>query len=108
MLDVQMPGLTGFEIARRLLQREAESHLVFVTAYDRHAIEAFDVKAVDYLLIAAEEASRALAEEQAVGLYNQALELIPEEDTDRRREVNLKRAVSYARYGHMFVGDASG
>ena len=50
LLDVQMPGLTGFEVARRLLQGGAESHLVFVTAYDRHAIEAFDVNAVDYLL----------------------------------------------------------
>jgi two-component system, LytTR family, response regulator LytT len=50
MLDVQMPGLTGFEVARRLLQAGAESHVVFVTAYDRHAIEAFDVNAVDYLL----------------------------------------------------------
>ena len=50
MLDVQMPGLTGFEVARRLLNGETDSHLVFVTAYDRHAIEAFDVNAVDYLL----------------------------------------------------------
>ena len=50
MLDVQMPGLTGFEVARRLLHSGTEAHLVFVTAYDRHAIEAFDVNAVDYLL----------------------------------------------------------
>jgi two-component system, LytTR family, response regulator LytT len=50
MLDVQMPGLTGFEVARRLLLRADDLHLVFVTAYDRHAIEAFDVNAVDYLL----------------------------------------------------------
>jgi two-component system response regulator LytT len=50
MLDVQMPGLTGFEVARRLLRSGVESQLVFVTAYDRHAIEAFDVNAVDYLL----------------------------------------------------------
>jgi len=50
LLDVQMPGLSGFEVARRLLHAGAESHLVFVTAYDRHAIEAFDVNAVDYLL----------------------------------------------------------
>jgi two-component system response regulator LytT len=50
MLDVQMPGLTGFEVARRLLQAGYDSHVVFVTAYDRHAIEAFDVNAVDYLL----------------------------------------------------------
>jgi two-component system LytT family response regulator/two-component system response regulator LytT len=50
MLDVQMPGLTGFEVARRLLQAGAESQVVFVTAYDQHAIEAFEVNAVDYLL----------------------------------------------------------
>ena len=50
MLDVQMPGLTGFEVARRLMQSATDSHLVFVTAYDQHAIEAFDVNAVDYLL----------------------------------------------------------
>jgi two-component system LytT family response regulator/two-component system response regulator LytT len=49
-LDVQMPGLTGFEVARRLLDAHASSHIVFVTAYDQHAIEAFEVNAVDYLL----------------------------------------------------------
>jgi two-component system response regulator LytT len=50
MLDVQMPGLSGFEVARRLLRAGIESHLVFVTAFDQHAIEAFEVNAVDYLL----------------------------------------------------------
>jgi two-component system LytT family response regulator/two-component system response regulator LytT len=50
MLDVQMPGLTGFQVARRLVSVGNEANLVFVTAYDRHAIEAFDVNAVDYLL----------------------------------------------------------
>jgi len=49
-LDVQMPGLTGFEVARRLLDVHAPSRIIFVTAYDQHAIEAFDVNAVDYLL----------------------------------------------------------
>ena len=50
-LDIQMPGLSGFEVARRLLEREQRSPaLVFVTAFDQHAIEAFEVNAVDYLL----------------------------------------------------------
>ncbi len=50
-LDIQMPGLTGFEVARRLLERDEESPaLIFVTAFDQHAIEAFEVNAVDYLL----------------------------------------------------------
>lgn len=49
-LDVQMPGLTGFEVARRLVDVEAGAQIVFVTAFDQHAIEAFEVNAVDYLL----------------------------------------------------------
>ena len=50
-LDIQMPGLGGFEVARRLLEHEDEAPaLVFVTAFDQHAIEAFEVNAVDYLL----------------------------------------------------------
>jgi two-component system LytT family response regulator/two-component system response regulator LytT len=50
LLDVQMPGLTGFEVARRLVHTEADCQIVFVTAYDQHAIEAFEVNAVDYVL----------------------------------------------------------
>jgi two-component system, LytTR family, response regulator len=49
-LDVQMPGLTGFEVARRIMDNGPSTHIVFVTAYDQHAIEAFEVNAVDYLL----------------------------------------------------------
>jgi two-component system LytT family response regulator/two-component system response regulator LytT len=50
-LDVQMPGLTGFEVARSLLERADDAPVVvFVTAYDQHALEAFEVNAVDYLL----------------------------------------------------------
>jgi len=50
-LDIQMPGLNGFEVARRLLESpEHTPALVFVTAFDQHAVEAFEVNAVDYLL----------------------------------------------------------
>ena len=50
-LDIQMPGLNGFEVARRLLDGENRSPaVVFVTAFDQHAIEAFEINAVDYLL----------------------------------------------------------
>ena len=50
LLDIQMPGRTGFEVARELLVREVNIQIVFVTAYDQYAIEAFEVNAVDYLL----------------------------------------------------------
>ena len=49
-LDVQMPGLTGFEVARRLLEADLLPQLVFVTAYDQYAVEAFSVNAIDYML----------------------------------------------------------
>src|SRR5687767_16022529 len=56
-LDIQMPGLGGFEVARRLLDRpQGAPALVFVTAFDQHAIEAFEVNAVDYLLKPVESA----------------------------------------------------
>ena len=46
-LDIRMPGLSGIEAARMLFNR---CHLVFVTAYDQYAIEAFEQGALDYLL----------------------------------------------------------
>jgi DNA-binding LytR/AlgR family response regulator len=49
-LDIQMPGLSGFEVARRILDVERPPALVFVTAFDQHAVEAFEINAVDYLL----------------------------------------------------------
>ncbi len=76
-LDVQMPGLNGFEVARRLIEAEALPQLVFVTAFDQYAIEAFSVNAVDYLLKPVDaqrleqtldRARRRLASEQAARL----------------------------------------
>jgi len=46
-LDIRMPGLNGMEVAQQLGNK---CHLVFVTAYDQYAVEAFESKAVDYLL----------------------------------------------------------
>ncbi len=58
-LDVQMPGLDGFAVIKRLVERnrprsgmepEPLPQIVFATAYDQYAVRAFDVNAVDYLL----------------------------------------------------------
>ncbi len=46
-LDIRMPGLTGLELARRI---DTKTHVVFVTAFDQYAVEAFDRDAVDYIL----------------------------------------------------------
>jgi DNA-binding LytR/AlgR family response regulator len=49
-LDVRMPGLTGLEVAEAAAQASPRTHIVFVTAYDQYAIDAFERGAVDYLL----------------------------------------------------------
>ena len=49
-LDIQMPGLTGLDVVRQLQEAGAAAAVVFVTAYDHRAVEAFEVNAVDYLL----------------------------------------------------------
>jgi DNA-binding LytR/AlgR family response regulator len=46
-LDIRMPGLSGIEVAQRIGK---SAHVVFVTAYDQYALDAFDAGAVDYLL----------------------------------------------------------
>ncbi len=50
LLDIAMPGLNGMEVARALEQSDPRPSVIFVTAFDQHAVAAFDVSAVDYLL----------------------------------------------------------
>ncbi len=108
-LDVQMPGLTGFEVARHMLDSGPASHIIFVTAFDQHAIEAFEVNAVDYLLkpvdpsrleVALQRARRRIAVDRGdagasalPGISNQQLEQIVQlvaERHSRRERMALK------------------
>jgi two-component system LytT family response regulator/two-component system response regulator LytT len=83
-----MPGLTGFEVARRLMDADMLPQLIFVTAFDQYAMEAFTVNAVDYLLKpvdpnrldqAIERARRRVAAEQAGPATSAPLRLTPED-----------------------------
>lgn len=49
-LDIRMPGLSGLEVASSLVEAGIKTEVVFVTAYDQYAIDAFERGAVDYLL----------------------------------------------------------
>lgn len=49
-LDIRMPGLTGLDVARLAADVSPQTQIVFVTAYDQYAIDAFERGAVDYLL----------------------------------------------------------
>ena len=49
-LDIQMPGLTGLDLAQVLSRFKSPPPIVFVTAHEEHAVDAFDLHAVDYVL----------------------------------------------------------
>jgi two-component system response regulator AlgR len=69
LLDIQMPGMGGLELARHLAGLERAPAVVFVTAHDRHAVEAFELNALDYLLkpVRAERLAAALRKAAAAG-----------------------------------------
>ena len=50
LADIHMPGMGGLELARHLAGLEHAPAVVFITAHDRHAVEAFELNAIDYLL----------------------------------------------------------
>jgi two-component system, LytTR family, response regulator LytT len=97
-LDVQMPGMNGFEVARQCFTRGSTAELVFVTAFDQYAIEGFRVNAVDYLLKPVEPARleqavqrvrrRRTSERHTAGLPNEEWERLVRLFTERplRRE----------------------
>ena len=98
-LDVQMPGLTGFEVARRMLDSRATAHIIFVTAYDRHAIEAFEVNAIDYLLkpvdparleVAVERARRRVTSDRPLNEQLEKIVQIVTERQSRRERLAIK------------------
>src|SRR5205809_2964494 len=98
-LDVQMPGLTGFEVARRMLDTRVAAHIIFVTAYDQHAIEAFEVNAVDYLLkpvdpsrleMAVERARRRVASDRPLNDQLEKIVQLVTERQSRRERLEIK------------------
>ena len=84
-LDIQMPGLTGLEVAQGI---EGRTRVVFVTAYDEYAVEAFEREALDYVLkpVAAERLQRTVDRVRR-GLAPAA----PEGDDDQRLLAALQR-----------------
>ncbi len=89
LLDIRMPGMNGIETAHHLNSFESPPAIIFTTAYDEYAIEAFDTRAVGYLLkpVRRERLDRAL--EQAARLTNITLSEIAKRSgiSDLRKHV---------------------
>jgi two-component system LytT family response regulator len=81
-LDIEMPGKTGLQLAEILLDRNFKGNVVFTTAYNSHAIKAFRLSAIDYLL-------KPIQEDQ----LTEAVEKLKEEKKNRDNE-NRLRALS--------------
>jgi two-component system LytT family response regulator/two-component system response regulator LytT len=90
MLDVQIPGLTGFEVARRVVDAGLETQIVFVTAFDQYAIDAFEVNAVDYLLKPVEQGRLSMAVDRARKRVAASVRA-PESRPDGRGDPDLER-----------------
>lgn len=62
LLDIEMPGLDGIDVARALAAKQPSAAVVFITAFDQFAVAAFEVEAVDYLMkpVTPERLQRAL------------------------------------------------
>jgi len=69
LLDIEMPGMHGLEVARHIGRLSDGPAVIFVTAHDRHAIEAFELNALDYLLkpVRAARLAAALKRAQSIG-----------------------------------------
>ena len=83
-LDIQMPGMSGFEVIRNI-QQDDMPLIIFVTAFDEYAVEAFDMHAVDYLLkpldddrlkASVERARQHFAQQGAISDKQRLLELV--------------------------------
>lgn len=78
LLDISMPGTSGLEIARQLRQQYAQLAIIFCTAYDAHALSAFDVQAIDYVMkpIQSDRLAAALARARAFLAGIRAIECV--------------------------------
>lgn len=93
-MDIQMPGMTGLEAAEHIAKLSSPPAIVFCTAYNEYAIDAFQVNAVGYLLkpVRREDLSQAL--KQAKALNKVQLKSIGEELEEPKEKSNTRSHIS--------------
>ncbi|MGH8252699.1 MAG: LytR/AlgR family response regulator transcription factor [Steroidobacteraceae bacterium] len=89
LLDVRMPGMNGLEAARHLALFESPPAVVFTTAYDAYAVEAFDAQAIGYLLKPVRAEKLAAALKRAARLAGSRLARIVAGDPQRAARTHV-------------------
>ncbi len=87
LLDIEMPGMNGIELAKLLREKNPDCIIIFITAYDKfdYAIEAMHIKAFDYLL-------KPWKEEKLTGLISEAIVNIKESSLENSANENLQES----------------
>jgi DNA-binding LytR/AlgR family response regulator len=117
--DIRMPGLTGLDLARVLGRFRQAPVVVFVTAYDSHALDAFEVKAVDYVMKPVREERLQEAVRRALEARRSTVTAEPDPDDDETIPVELggvtrfvqRKDIRYVEaqgdYARLHTGDGS-
>ncbi len=104
LLDIHMPGTDGLALARNIASLPSPPALIFVTAHAEHAVEAFDLEAVDYLTkpvrlerlqVALQKAQRFLQSRSANPVEDAAQEVLIIQDRNRTERVPLSDVVYF-------------
>ena len=90
LLDIRMPGMDGLEPARHFLGLEAPPAVIFCTAYEEHAIQAFDLQAVGYLLKPVRKDNLLAALAKTVRLNRAQLAALKAVDVGRRSHISAR------------------
>ncbi|MCW9030007.1 MAG: response regulator transcription factor, partial [Gammaproteobacteria bacterium] len=86
LLDIRMPGMDGIETANKLSQRETPPAIIFTTAYDEYALEAFDSQAIAYLLKPVRKEKLEKAIQSAKRLNRAQLQSIQPEESEAKED----------------------
>ncbi len=88
LLDIRMPGMDGLEVAGHLAALDRPPAVIFTTAYDQHALQAFEARAVDYLLKPVRRDRLQAAIERAVRLTQAQLKALRNDSTRARTHIS--------------------